>query len=164
MEVEVNYENPNSGTIHKINDDGIVDQHYGKTKCGQKFTTDPLSWYRWIITNQSITCKHCLRIEDKRHSPDVGDAMITHIGGGLHIFGINTDEKARFATLGSRIRSLLETWEKRALGKIDKKKFFTDIHWDATNLKIDLMEYMLYDGDKRLKREDVEEDLFRRKG
>jgi hypothetical protein len=146
MKVEVNYES-RTGKIHS---GGIYAQWIGITKCGLEFSTSPKNMERWVVTNQPVTCKSCRKILDKKRKFEKGGMATAAVGPNIHIFAIDTKEKAKFATIGSRIHSLLETWNKMFLGKISKKDFYSDIRWDMGGIEDDLEDYTHLDGDKEI--------------
>jgi len=128
----VNYEHPNSKKVHRLDDKGIVKQYYGSTKCGLRICTDPRSmYYKWVPTNQEVTCKACSR--EKR--------IVFQVDENISVFGIDTDEKACLATIRARLLSALETWNNHASGKIDKARFNQDLRHDLRDTITDLHEY-----------------------
>ena len=128
MKMMINYQS-SSGVVHKGTRVGF---HTGTTKCGIGFTVRHGAYNAWAVTNKEVTCKNCAPPKK----------LIVKVDENISVFGINTPEKATFATIRARILSMLETWEKHAKGKTSKKEFYSDLRWDLGDIDTDLHQYM----------------------
>jgi hypothetical protein len=126
--VIVNYES-RTGTVHS---GGLETQWVGIAKCSREFSVHPHNNRRWIPTNQEVTCKQC----------NPPKKLIIKVSENISIFGIDTDEKARLATIRARILSMLESWEKHAKSETSKKDFYSDLRRDLYDTDDDLHQYM----------------------
>ena len=125
--VIVNYES-STGVVH---DGGLETQWNGLTRCGIEFSIHNRREYKWYATNRDVTCKNCAPPQK----------MVFTLDENISIFGIDTDEKARLATIRARLLSAMETWSKHASGKIDKEQFDLDMRHDLRDTVTDLHEY-----------------------
>lgn len=123
----ITYES-SSGVVHEGE---LYDQHRGVTKCGVYFSIRNTKFPRWYATNKEVACKVCRPVKK----------LLTSVDKNVAAFGIDTPEKATFATIRARLLSALETWEKHAGGKIDKERFDLDMRHDLRDIVTDLHEY-----------------------
>ena len=132
--VIVNYES-STGVVH---DGGLETQWNGLTRCGIEFSIHNRREYKWYATNRDVTCKNCAPPQK----------MVFALDENISIFGIDTDEKARLATIRARLLSAMETWSKHAGGKMSKKDFYSDLRRDLYDTDDDLHQYIHLSGNK----------------
>jgi len=117
-----------SGVVHEGE---LYDQHRGVTKCGVYFSIRNTKFPRWYATNKEVACKVCRPVKK----------LLTPVGKNIAAFGIDTPEKATFATIRARLLSAMETWTKHVNGEIDKERFNSDMRHDLKDLLTDVSEY-----------------------
>lgn len=131
MKKIINYES-SSGVVHEGK---LRGQHKGITKCRVYFNIHNAKSPRWYATNKDATCKACRPVKK-------AEKTVFALNRKISIFGIDTDEKARLATIRARILSMLESWEKHAKGETSKKDFYSALRWDLGDTDDDLHQYM----------------------
>ena len=130
MKKIMNYES-SSGVVHEGK---LYGQHKGITKCRVYFNIHNAKSPRWYATNKDATCKVCRPVKK-------AEKIVFAIDEKISIFGINSPEKATFATIRARLLSAMETWRKHANGEIDKERFNLDMRHDLKDLLTDVSEY-----------------------